>query len=320
MNAMTLTDRYIDAAMRTVPEKQRADLAAELRASIDDQIDARLDEGLARDAAEHAVLTELGDPDKLAADYTDRPLFLIGPRYYLTWWRLLKFLWAIVPACAVVGTTLGMSLAQEPVGEIFGTAWAVLMGSIVHIAFWTTLVFFIVERAARGADVGFVGEWTLDRLPEPRERGATLSDLVASLVLLAVMAGAVLWDHFVGVVYFADGGGWVSFLAPDLWPVGIAVLLLLIALEALLAIAVYARGRWDTRLATINVVLNLAIVVPAVWLLLTDRLLNPEFFPTFVPDDGETVTTIIAVIFGFGIVGIAVWDAIDAFLKARRSR
>ena len=37
----SLTDRYVDAAMRTVPEKQRADLAAELRASIDDQIDAR---------------------------------------------------------------------------------------------------------------------------------------------------------------------------------------------------------------------------------------------------------------------------------------
>ena len=41
----TLTDRYVDAAMRTVPEKQRPDLSAELRASIDDQIDARVDAG-----------------------------------------------------------------------------------------------------------------------------------------------------------------------------------------------------------------------------------------------------------------------------------
>ena len=47
MNTSTLTDRYIDAAMRTVPEKQRADLAAELRASIDDQIDARVESGRA---------------------------------------------------------------------------------------------------------------------------------------------------------------------------------------------------------------------------------------------------------------------------------
>ncbi len=31
----TLTDRYVDAAMRSVPERQRADIAAELRAAID---------------------------------------------------------------------------------------------------------------------------------------------------------------------------------------------------------------------------------------------------------------------------------------------
>lgn len=320
MNAVTLTDRYIDAAMRTVPEKQRADLAAELRASIDDQIDARLEAGMMRDEAERAVLTDLGDPDKLAADYTDRPLYLIGPRYFLAWWRLLKVLLAIVPACAVVGVVLGMSLAQMPIGEIVGTAWGVLVGVVVHVVFWTTLVFFIVERNARGADVGFVGEWTLDRLPEVRESGAKLSDLVASLVLLAVAGGAVLWDHFIGVVYTANGGGWMSFLSPDLWPGWIAALLVLLVAEALLAIAVYARGRWDTLTVVINIVLNIAIAVPAVWLLATERMLNPAFFPTLIPDDGETVATIIAILFGFGVVGIAVWDAIDAALKARRAR
>ena len=45
MTATTLTDRYVDAAMRTVPEKQRDDLGTELRASIDDQIDARVENG-----------------------------------------------------------------------------------------------------------------------------------------------------------------------------------------------------------------------------------------------------------------------------------
>ena len=107
MTATTLTDRYVAAAMRTVPEKQRDDLGAELRASIDDQIDARVENGEPHGDAERAVLTELGDPDKLAAGYTDRPLYLIGPRYYLDWWRLLKLLLWIVPACAAFGVALG---------------------------------------------------------------------------------------------------------------------------------------------------------------------------------------------------------------------
>src|SRR3954464_2212709 len=118
MNASTttLTDRYVSAAVRTVPEDQRSDLAAELRASIDDQVDARVEGGEPRGSAERAVLTDLGDPDKLAAGYMDRPLYLIGPRYFLDWWRLLKLLLWIVLPCAAFGIALGQTIAGEPFG------------------------------------------------------------------------------------------------------------------------------------------------------------------------------------------------------------
>ena len=116
--------------------------------------------------------------------------------------------------------------------------------------------------------------------------GATLSDLIASLVFLAIAAGAILWDHFVGFVYFADTG-WVSFLAPELWPWWIGGLFVLMALEALLAISVYAKGRWDIGSATINLVLNLTVAGYALWLLSQQQLINPEFFPTVIPDDSR---------------------------------
>lgn len=321
MTAVTLTDRYIDAAMRTVPEKQRPDLAAELRGSIDDQVDARVDAGEDRAAAERAVLTALGDPEKLAADYTDRPTFLIGPRYYFAWWRLLKILWAIVPACAAFGVALGQVLAGATFGEVVGSVVSVTIAVIVHIGFWTTLVFFIVERSAKGADVGFVGEWSLDSLPEPRDRGARLSDLVASLIFLALAAGAIVWDHFIGFVYISDAGGWVPFLDPALWPWWIGGLFTLMVFEAVLAIGVYAKGRWDIGSASVNLVLNLAVALPAVWLLMNGRLLNPDFFPAIIPaDSAATVGAVVTTILGFGIVAIAVWDSVEAFVKARRAR
>jgi hypothetical protein len=316
----TLTDRYVDAAMRTVPEAQRDDLAAELRASIGDQIEARLENGEPRDAAERAVLIELGDPDKLAAQYTDRPLWLIGPRYYLTWWRLTKLLWAIVPACAAVGVALAQTLAGAGFGEIVGTVVSVTMSVIVHIGFWTTLVFFVVERSARGEDAGFVGEWTPDNLPAIRERGAGLGDLVASLVFLAFVAGALLWDRFVGVVHLADVG-WTSFFAADLWPWWIGSLFVLMVLEALLAISVYAKGRWEIGSATINLFLNLTVAGGALWLLVNRRLIDPAFFATVIPEDSaQTVDAVVTIVVGFGIVAIAAWDTVDAFLKARRAR
>ncbi|MFC8680000.1 permease prefix domain 1-containing protein [Microbacterium ureisolvens] len=315
----SLTDRYVDAAMRTVPEMQRDDLAAELRASIDDQVEARVEQGESPDDAERAVLSDLGDPDILAAQYTDRPLWLVGPRYYLTWWRLTKLLWAIVPVCAAAGVAIGQALSGADVGEVIGSVVSVALSVIVHIGFWTTLVFFIVERSTRNTDVGLVGRWTPDDLPEPREKGAGLSDLVASLVFLAIAAGAILWDHFIGFVYTPETG-WMPFLAPALWPWWVGALFVLMVLEALLAIFVYAKGRWDMRSATINLFLNLIVAGGALWLLSQQQLINPAFFPAVTPaDSSETVTGIVQALFGFGIVAIAVWDTVDAFLKARRA-
>lgn len=317
MTTATLTDRYVDAAMRTVPEAQRADLAAELRVSIDDQIEARVEQGEPRSAAERAVLTELGDPDKLAADYTDRPLWLIGPRYFLQWWRLLKLLWWIVIPSAVFGVSLAMVIDRASFGEIMGAIWPLALTVGVHVAFWTTLVFAIVERTEARGKESLVEPWTVDDLPEPRPRGAGLSDLIASLVFLVIAAGAILWDQFVG---FVPTEPWLSFLDPALWPGWILGLFVLMALEAGLAITVYAVGRWTIWLAVVNGILNAAIAIPAIWLLMQGRLINPEYFPTIIGPEGTEVGAIVAIVNGFVIAGIAVWDTADAAIKAVRAR
>ncbi|GAA5025882.1 permease prefix domain 1-containing protein [Microbacterium fluvii] len=313
----TLTDRYVLAAMRTVPEAQRADLAAELRASIDDQIEARAESGAAREVAERAVLTDLGDPDKLAAGYTDRPLHLIGPRYYLEWWRLLKLLLWIVTPLAAFGIALGQTLSGAPIGAIIGSTVAGMLGVVVNLSFWTTLVFAIVERSAQGAKGMALPAWSLDQLPLPHERGATFGEMLASLIFLVIGAGVVLWDQRVGLVYV--DGQWYSLLHHDLWPWWIAALLIVMAAEAVLQVVVYLRRRWTYGLAAFNAVLDAVVAIPAIWLLVEGRLLDPAFWIAVIPEDGVEVFGILSVIAGFGIAVIAIWDAIDAFLKARRS-
>ncbi len=317
MTTPTLTDRYVAAAVRTVPEQQRADLAAELRASIDDQIEARIESGEAPPAAERAVLTDLGDPDKLAAGYMDRPLWLLGPRYFLQWWRLLKLLlWIVIP-CAVFGVSLAMVIDGATFGEIMGAVWPLALTVAVHLAFWTTLVFAVVERTeGRSSSLPF-GEWTVDQLPEPRPRGAGLTDLVCSLVFLAAAAGAILWDLFVGFVPTEPG---LSFLDPGLWPAWILGLFALMALEAGVAITVYALGRWTLWLAVVNGLLSAAIAIPAIWLLLQGELINPAYFPAILGPEGAEVGAIVSIVIGFVIAGTAVWGTVDAVLKAIRAQ
>ncbi|MEV7798850.1 permease prefix domain 1-containing protein [Microbacterium foliorum] len=312
----TLTERYISATIRSLRPEVQDDVRAELEASIADAIDARLDQGEAQADAERAVLTELGDPGILAAGYADRPLHLIGPKYYLVWWRLLKLLLIIVPICAFGGVMLGQLIDGAPTGEIIGTAVVAALGSIVHVGFWVTLVFFVLERT--GADTGV--KWSVDQLPEPTQNGAGRADAIASIVFLVLGAGAVFWDAFVG--FFPTEGAPIALLNPALWPWGITFLLALFVAEALLAVVVYAQRRWTIGTAVVNTALAVVFAAWSLTLLVQGELLNPEFLSYVFTDNGVTDETmrILTVITGFCLVAFPIWDIVDGWIKTARAR
>jgi len=309
MDAENLTTRYVDAAMRTVPEKQRGDLAAELAASIADQIEAHTDAGEDPAHAEQAVLTELGDPEILAAGYTGRQLHLIGPRYYLDWWRLLKLLlWIVIP-CAGAAVALGKVLSDAPVGDVIGSVWVTMLTAGLHVAFWTTLVFVVLERT--GHETMDPTPWTPERLPEPKQTGAAFSDMVAAIVSALVLAGLILWDLWLGFV----PGQRLSFLSAELWPTAIVILFVLLALKTAVAVAVHVRGRWTARTAVVNLVI--VLLIAGTFAYNTGHILNPAFFQILMGADAGNVYHVLGILGWFLLAGIAVWDILDAFLKAR---
>lgn len=310
----SLTDRYVAATLRTVPAPRRAELAEELRASIADMIDDRTAGGQDHAAAEREVLTEMGRPEQLAARYSDRTLQLIGPRYYLLWWGLLRLLLTYIPALA--GTATGVvkaTVGGEPGGAI-GAGIAVALETAVQIAFWVTLCFAILERAQTPLGLP---EWTVDQLPEETgDRQIGPCDSIASVVFLLGTIVVLVGQHFQR--WTTDDGSRLPVLDPALWsfwlPALIAVLLATVGLE----VAKYRARRWTWRLVAVNALLNLAFAAPVVWLLLTDRLLNPELIDRFawLRDGGAHDVAVIAAVV---TVVIAVWDVVDSVVKARRA-
>ena len=312
----TLTERYISATIRSLTPEVQDDVRAELEGSIADAIDARLEQGDDPTEAERAVLTELGDPGVLAAGYADRPLHLIGPRYYLAWWRLLKLLLIIVPVCAMGGVAIAQAIERAPIGTMIGAAVTVGISVIVHVCFWVTLVFFILERT--GADTGV--KWDVDQLPEPTQNGAGRADAIASLVFLVLGVGAVFWDAFIG--FFPTEGAPIAILNPGLWPWGITFFLGLFVAEALLTVVVYARRRWTIGAAVVNTLLAAVFAVWSLTLLVQGELLNPEFLRFVFTDNGVTDETmrILTVITGFALIAFPIWDIVDGWIKTARAR
>ena len=111
MTHASLTDRYVTAVLTGVPEDSGPMSTARLRASIGEAVEARVTRGEAPADAERAVLTELGDPMRVSAEYSGRPLHLIGPALYPDYVRLLRLLLAII--VPIVGVAVGMAQPSQ---------------------------------------------------------------------------------------------------------------------------------------------------------------------------------------------------------------
>lgn len=313
-----LTDRYVWAATRSLPERQREDVERELRGSIADAIDSRVEAGADPAAAELAVLAGLGDPARLAAQYADRPRHLIGPVLFFDYLRLLKLLLAIVLPVSVAGVLLAQLLAGAGFGEIMGTVWVTALSVTVHLGFWTTLAFAIVEWT--GAARSLATEWTPDTLPELPSRGSVrLADVIASAVFLAIMVGAVIWQHFFSVFQDAQGQA-IPVIEPGLWSFWLPFLFVVVVLELIFTVVVYRVRRWTVPLAIVNIVLAAAAAAPIAWLFATDRLLNPAFIERLGLAELVAPGGILAIIGVFVTVGVALWDTIDGIVKTVRAR
>lgn len=305
----TLTDRYVHAATRWLPTRAREPFALELRERIADTIEARG----GGPTAERDTLVELGDPLRVAAEYHDRPTWLIGPRYYFAWLRLLLVLLAIVPAVlAIVGV---VGAADDGLGAMIGAAVSGALNGAVHVAFWTTLVFAILEW--QGVDTGLGEEWTIDSLPDPGDSTGdrSLGNLIASLVFLGLLVSALVWQRTSSP--FVEDGDRIPLLAPDLWWPWIVLWIGALAVEALQAVWIHRAGH-SVGTASLNTALNLVTGGSLAWLLHEDRVLNPALVDHlgWSADAVEQGTTIAAIV----VVVIAVWDVAEEWIKALRAR
>jgi hypothetical protein len=250
-----LIDAYVACVGESLPEKDRADIEAEISSLLQDMVESRA-EAENREPDDEmviAVLREYGEPEKVAASYRE-PRYLIGPRLFPAFLTVLKIILAVLGAVALAGlvytlTRLG-SVPLETIIKQSIEALAQYLGTAVSVFGNVVLIFAILEIA-----LPRIGrkkkEW------DPRSlTGFTPVDFIEPAGLAADIAfcgfAIVLFNFYpdwIGIT-FKQGAGWVK-TGTILTPFFFSLLpWLTIAWVAKIAVdvALLAKGRWTRAL------------------------------------------------------------------------
>jgi hypothetical protein len=313
----SLTDRYVWAVLRAVPQGKRTDLEPEIRALVADAVDAHAGNA-SPEAAERAALAELGDPDALAARYMDKTRFLIGPRLYPEWERLLTLLLPIVVPIAGIAVGAVGWVSGKTVGEAIVSGLGVAFTVAVQLTFWFTLVFAIAERTGSAVAPLTGHPWSPDDLPDvPAPDRMSLGEAIATIAFGVFVLVAIVWVQLASPIVI-DGTSYPLF-DPATWAWWVWYVLALTVAEIVFAAALYLRGRWTWEFATVNALLGSALAIPAVYLISENLLFNDELVATIDAQTTAAWFSTTMAITVLVIVLVTVVDGVDGFRKAWRT-
>ncbi|WP_349728444.1 HAAS signaling domain-containing protein [Peribacillus frigoritolerans] len=327
---MELIELYIQEVTRRLPEKSREDIALELQSTIEDMLPADHTEQDVK-----AVLLKLGDPVTLASRYRDRPMHLIGPRYFDVYICLLKM---ILPIAAVI-SLIGL-IGDNPFRDmentvvdailiIIGKGIAGIISTGIQVFFWLTISFAILERVDKSKDKSPLTKdlkpWTPENLKDipniSKKKAVPMIEIFASLLGLSVFA-ALYFNaaNLLGV--YEKRNGSLIFVTPSFNQEVLNSYWLLVSgvviIGVILAIYKLFLRRWTLKLALFHAIYQLLSTLTFIIIISNPDLLNPEFIAyqrtLFSIDEWKT-----SIYWGLILISIffAVYDSYQGFRKAK---
>lgn len=318
-----LIERYVYAATKRLSRKQRDDVAKELRGLIDDMLTERCGEVTPTEKDVRVVLTELGSPQELSAQYDeDAKKCLIGHPYYSTY----KFVLKIVLIASAAGITISNIILQmiEP-QELSGaiTGWLAMVYNCLLAAFTiVTLLFaFFYHKGIRITE-----SLNFDDLPPVPKRTQEITkwECIAGIVFCVIFVVVFLVvPQVLGFSIDRNGLRISMFDVSALrgtWYIILAFAACGITRESVQLI----EARYNKRVMTATLVTNAASVILSIWWLTGFELIHPDFTANVAMlFEGEN-TLVISLFSNFQIFFLVVilfaliLDSVDVAVKTLR--
>lgn len=300
-----LIERYIHDVTRRLPENQRKDVSMELKVTIEDMVASKVDKKINESEAIKSVLEELGNPEQLAANYTNSKEYLIGPKWFSAYKKTISIIVTYtVPFALTIQLLLKLTESSNDLFSIFIGAILGTINAVIGLIFSFTLVFALIDRME--LDVPELEQkWTIDMLPQiPASRQVSKFDAWMELITSFITFGFVF--YFVNNSIF-NLATWQS--------IGIAVVVILV-LELIHQFAMLVVGNWNLLMTITGIGLNLALsIVAVVAFSHSIELINPEIISNMQANgisNAVDVVSIIIKIVTVSVIFICGWQSFDA--------
>jgi hypothetical protein len=302
MDPKVLIESYVDDVVRRLPRRQRADVGAELRSLLGEELAARAAEGPPDEAMTLALLRGFGRPQDVAERYVEGGFTIIKPS------ETARFLWL---ALGGVALQWALSLPAEMLGD---KARGGAPGSIGDIAYH-------LERWWLGPGLGalwwpgflivvvIIVAWMRQRWPEgeawapPRVLDPDRINRPLSAVGLAAWAAYMLFlalapsltPRLPGplATAFAFDDGFLHAKAFWLFPVWLC--------DYAVHVAVFLRGRWRRPLRMASQITGLALAAVLAWF-----ATGPVFQAKAADEITRVILLLLAVLCG-AVLALRLW-------------
>ncbi|MCI0574929.1 MAG: hypothetical protein L0332_03085 [Chloroflexi bacterium] len=245
---MELIDRYVQEVGQNLPANLRKDVETELRSLLEDTVEDRAARAGQKENEELvvAVLEEFGPPEKVAASYAPPNQYLIGPKLYPVFTRIV----AIITVLLVIlfALNLARTLPGVPIGELPATVLdsvSTFLDSAFMLLGVAVFVFAILERIEpKGATAA--RRWDPRKLPpvdDPdRVRAGWLAGEAVIISVLLILLN--LFPQWVGAIIVTDEGSrFLPVLATE-FETHLPWLNIWLGLNLLLNLWLLRDGRW----------------------------------------------------------------------------
>ncbi len=271
-----LMERYLYAVTRRLPERNREDVARELRGLIDDMLVERCGSRSPEEKDLRIVLTELGSPQELYEKYNeDGGKCLIGPPYYSTY----KYVMKIVLIAAAAGLTIASAIlwameAMRPWEGILAWLSNVYNGLLSAFAIVTLLFIFFYKKK-----VPLTEPFNFDDLPPVPKKKEAISkwECYAGIVFGVVFAAVFLTAPQVFCVFLGEAGVLVPVFSAQAVRGSWYLVLLFAACGIVREVVKLLEGRYNQTVLIVTLCANLLSAVFSIWWLTGYDLMNPAF-------------------------------------------